>query len=151
MRVSHLAVALAAVSCVVFSAQSSSAQEEAVVTGPNRSLLSGGLFTFGIPYAASAIVAVESPNSADRHLFIPVAGPWLDLANRPSCTECGTETVNKVLLVGNGILQGLGALQIVGALMFPEERVVRTSAMTITITPASVGGSAPGLAAYGTF
>jgi hypothetical protein len=152
MRFVAFAAAIAAASCVALVSRSSSAAEAAeVVTGPNTSLLSSGVLTLGIPYAASVFVGVQSSNSADRNLLIPVAGPWIDLARRQGGAGDVGETTNKALLVGNGIIQGLGALQIAGALIFPETRVVRTRALELTIVPASVGGTSPGVAAFGRF
>jgi hypothetical protein len=150
MRTVRLAAAFAAASCFVLASRSSPAVEE-VVTGPNTSLMSSGLVTFGVPYVASVVVGVKSSNGSDRNLLVPVAGPWIALERRQGCPGCAAEMANKALLIGDGILQGLGALQIMGALVFPETRVVRTRALQLTITPASVGGTSPGVAAFGTF
>lgn len=93
---------------------------------------------------------------------MPVVGPWFDLANRGSCgagtaTACDHETVNKVLLVGDGVLQGIGALSIVVAL-FTSERAPDTRSVrleppkpTVHVTPTSVGRGSPGLALVGTW
>src|SRR6516162_3853198 len=54
-------------------------------TGPNRALISTGLVTFGLAYVPAVIVAGTSSLPADNHLYIPVAGPWLNLADRPAC------------------------------------------------------------------
>src|SRR5580658_9317570 len=97
---------------------------ESVYGGPNRTLFWSGVFTAGVPYVASTIVGAESDYSPDRALFIPIAGPWVDLAQRGGCpissASCNTETLNKVFLVGDGILQGIGAITIVSAFLFPE-------------------------------
>ena len=133
--------------------------------GPNRGLLLGGMLTFGVPYVASFAVAATSEHPGDRNLLIPVAGPWLSLRERPACVvnsrtsyaACDTETTNQVLLIGNGIMQGLGALQIVGAFLFPERQVVSASiaatAITpkMTVSPAKVGTTGYGLSAFGSF
>src|SRR4051812_1512602 len=54
---------------------------------PNESFVSSGAFLFGTTYAASAIVAATSDRPEDRRLFIPVAGPWLDLRHRERCPD----------------------------------------------------------------
>lgn len=92
-----------------------------VTTGPNRALLSSGIWTLGLSYVPAVIVGLESDLDADRKLLIPVAGPWLDYAER-DCPNCKHETMNKVLLVTDGVLQGIGALQILGSLLFVETR-----------------------------
>ncbi|HWO11814.1 MAG TPA: hypothetical protein VNN80_20115, partial [Polyangiaceae bacterium] len=70
--------------------------------------------------------------------------------------DCDSETVNKVLLVTDGVFQGIGALQIVGAFIFPETRAVTiahsdgTPAVSFTVTPAHIAGGR-GLLATGEF
>jgi hypothetical protein len=70
------------------------------------------------------VVAIQSDRKGDDYLYYPVAGPWLDLANRERCSTCNHETLNDVLLVTDGVFQGIGALQILGAFMLPEHRTV---------------------------
>src|SRR5262249_37767867 len=103
------------------------AHETVVTSGPNSALLGSGLFAFGAPYVASVIVAASSSSSADHNLYIAVVCPWMDFANRDPCDgffqpSCDTETANKVLLAADGIFQGIGALEIVGAFLTPETR-----------------------------
>jgi hypothetical protein len=125
-------------------------------TGPNRALMRSGLWTFGLAYVPAVIVAVESPLPEDDKLFIPVAGPWMDYATR-DCSECKHESTNKVLLVTDGIVQGLGALQILGSFLFLETRpssahnsATSVAKSGIKLAPARVGG-AYGLTAQGNF
>jgi hypothetical protein len=133
------------------------ARETVVTGGPNSALLGSGLFAFGVPYVASVIVAASSDNSADHNLYIPVVGPWMDFANRGSCgglaqPACDTETANKVLLAADGIFQGIGALEIVGAFLMPETHTVTVaSEPRVIVGPSSIGRSGYGLAAIGTF
>jgi hypothetical protein len=132
-------------------------RETVVSAGPNSALLSSGLFAFGVPYVASVVVASTSSESADKNLYIPVVGPWTDLANRSGCggfgqRSCDTETANKVLLVADGIFQGIGALEIVGAFLMPETRTVYVAGEPrVLVGPSRVGYSGYGLAAAGTF
>jgi hypothetical protein len=129
---------------------------ETIYVGPNRALLWSGVVTVGIPYVASAVVGGESAYAPDRALFIPIAGPWVDLSQRSGCpvsaSSCNTETLNKVLLVGDGLFQGIGALTILSAFLFPERGGVRARVARpeLHVTPISLyaGG---GLAAFGTF
>jgi hypothetical protein len=131
---------------------------ERTVTTPNRYLLNSGLFTLGAAYLPALAVAVQSDRPEDEHLYAPVAGPWLDLADREECVgDCDSETVNKVLLVTSGVFQGLGALQILGALVFPETRTITvrnvdgSPAIAMTVTPASFDDGANGFMAAGEF
>jgi hypothetical protein len=124
-------------------------------TGPNADLIATGVFTFGLPYTASVVVATESSRSADNYLYAPVAGPWLDLANRGECpptSNCGNETAYKALLIADGVLQGVGVLQVLSGFLFPVTRSVTTvdSAVQVRIVP-QVGRDGYGLTAMGTF
>jgi hypothetical protein len=132
-------------------------EEESV---PNRGVIVAGAVMFGVPYAASVIVASESGHPGDSHLYVPILGPWLDLGDRGGCPafgSCDTETTNKVLLVGNGLLQSIGVLQIIGGFVFQETRVVTRArpatalAPTLRIAPGRVGPGAYGLLAVGSF
>jgi hypothetical protein len=137
--------------------------EETTTTGPNMGLVTAGILTFGLSYGASAVVASTSDNDSDKHLWIPVAGPWIDLADRGGCgAGCDSEsreTGYKVLLVADGIFQAVGALQIVGGLLIWPRRetvsrpvtVVADAKPKIHLAPARVGRDAYGLAAMGTF
>jgi hypothetical protein len=127
-------------------------------TLPNRFLLRSGVFTLGAAYVPSLVVAIESERSADKHLYAPVVGPWFDLAARGHCSgDCSGETVNKVLLVTDGVFQGLGALQIIGSFVMPETRTVAlhdadgSTALALSVVPATLGHGANGLLAVGSF
>jgi hypothetical protein len=128
-------------------------------TRPNSAMLSSGIVGVAVPYLASVVVGAESNHPGDRNLFVPVAGPWMDFGDR-HCqvgATCNHEGLYKGLLIADGLFQGLGALEIVGAFLFPE-RVTVTSARRSTplrtagvhFTPTSVGGGY-GLAAVGAF
>ncbi len=101
---------------------------DTVTYRPDRGLLRTGAWTLGLSYVPALVVGVGSPLPADRYLLAPVAGPWLDLAKR-ECPDCRNETLNKVLLVVDGVAQGVGAAEIVGAFLFVER--------TVTSRPAS--------------
>jgi hypothetical protein len=154
---SIFAAAVAVASTVAVAPAWAQSHESVTTTGPNRELLHSGIFALGVPYVASVIVAASSDRTEDKNLYIPVAGPWMDFANRSGCghagePSCGTETAYKVLLIGNGILQGVGALEIVGSFIFPETRTVSASSSErrVLVTPYYVGSSY-GLAAFARF
>ena len=129
--------------------------------GPSRTMLASGIITFGVTYGAGAIVAATSPVSADQQMFVPIAGPWMDLFERPDCggntgRSCNAETTYKVLIVADGIGQAIGALTVVEAFLNPE---VHTSTHSVTasekpslrVTPASLGPGGYGMLALGNF
>jgi hypothetical protein len=161
----HVAITIGAAAASLLCASAANAQtvvttrpaHETVVTGgPNSAMLSSGLFAFGVPYVASVIVASTSNYDPDKNLYVPVAGPWIDFANRGSCggfgqRTCENETANKVLLVADGVFQGIGALEIVGAFLMPETYTVVATEPRVVVGPSRVGQSGYGLAAGGTF
>lgn len=125
-------------------------------TVPNGELIASGAIMLGATYGASVIVAATSDHQGDNHLYVPIAGPWIDLADRGGCDatrdECDGETVNKVLLVADGIFQGVGALQIVGGFLFPKKQVVAEAANKpgVRVAP-MLGGGRLGVGAAGRF
>jgi hypothetical protein len=127
---------------------------------PNRYLLMTGLILAGVPYIASMAVAGTSNHQGDSNLWIPAIGPWLDLAQRGGCPQngasCGPEVGNKALLVGDGILQSVGVLEIAGSFIFAEHEHVATIQTSkagdfVTFAPSRMGAGGYGLAAAGTF
>ncbi len=138
-------------------------KDQTATTGPNRALLSSGIWILGLSYVPAIVVAAESSRVGDKSLYIPVVGPWMDLATRSNCAPNVTcsDTSNKVLIVVDGVFQGIGALDIVGAFIFPETRTVtvsasepretRGSSLTLRVLPAQLGARGYGLTAVGTF
>ncbi len=127
---------------------------------PNSGFLGKGFFALLGAYFPSMIVAVVNDNSYDRRLYIPVFGPWLDLADRPGCggagqSTCGAETGYKAFLVLSGAVQGGGAALIVLGLALPERRLPapppKTESMIVHVLPAAMGRGGYGMSAFGTF
>jgi hypothetical protein len=153
------APAPAPTSSVVVAQGGAPATDTSEYRGPDRRLISSGLATFGLSYVPALIVAGTSDVSADHHLFVPIAGPWLDLGDRPGCGAghigCDTETTYKVLLVFDGIFQAIGASTAIWGFLQPEHHQVVTTAkadkLTLHVLPAAVGPSAYGMAALGSF
>jgi hypothetical protein len=121
---------------------------------PNSSLLQTGAGMFALSYGGSVAAGVMSDREADKRLLIPLAGPWMDLADR-GCTltsPCGEgEGFTKVLLVTSGITQGASALMMLGSLLVPEVKIVpRTANAGVKVLPMSFG-SGGGIGAVGRF
>ena len=91
-------------------------------------LVFGGIVT-ALAYAPAAVVGAESSRHADRVLFLPLFGPWIDLAGRDKCITppqvatdtsvptdpCVAETGNRVGIIISGVAQAIGgALFIAG-------------------------------------
>jgi hypothetical protein len=78
-------------------------------------LVAVGTTIFGLGYVPSVVVAAESNYKPDRWLYLPLAGPWINLTNRPTCTPpagtpvgvdpCKPEQVARVAMVTLGVVQ----------------------------------------------
>jgi hypothetical protein len=104
---------------------------------PNMTLLGTGIATFVFGYGPAASVPIYSDHKGDENLYIPFAGPWLDLANR-DCTgptiptdrgpaelasglHCGTSTIEGAALITSGVVQGLALVQVMAAFFVPQK------------------------------
>ena len=121
----------------------------------NRPLLTTSLLVLGGTYGASAIAGYASSRPEDqKNLYYPVAGPWMDLAKRDcNSRPCNNESLNKVLLVADGIGQGLAALGVVSSFFLPEKSTRHWFLLgnaDVQWAPSSVG-TGYGLAAAGRF
>lgn len=123
-------------------------------TFPNRPLLITGLVLLGGSYGASVIVAATSDRTAGENLYYPVVGPWMAL-DKWDCdgTPCKNEEVSKGLLIGDGIVQGVGALSILLSLVIPEKTTRRWYLIgndSLTLAP-RVGRAMTGIGMVGRF
>jgi hypothetical protein len=124
-------------------------------TYPNRPLLVTGLVFFGATYATSAVIGAMADREDDKKLVYPVAGPWMDLANR-DCTNntCSSEDLKKGLLIADGVVQGLGALSILMSFVLPEKTTRKWYLIGqegTHVTPMKMGYGGFGLGAVGKF
>jgi hypothetical protein len=83
-------------------------------TRPNRPLLATSSVVFLAGYIPTIIT--QAAQSRNNNLYIPIAGPWMDLAQNHQ------STAEKTLLSLSGVIQGLGALGLVSSFLVPEKR-----------------------------
>jgi len=143
------------------STATASAQQTVVVAGehsepasrgPSAYLFSSGLVTTGLSYTPALIVAINSDRSADKYLYAPFVGPWMDLAARD-----GGGKVDKTLLVVDGVFQTIGAVQIIASFIFTgggetarSDAASSVASQTI-VAPARLAQDGYGLVAVGRF
>jgi hypothetical protein len=122
-------------------------------TSPNTPAIATGVVMFGVSYGIAVTVAATSDNSADRRLYVPVVGPWLDLADRPSCPiedqQCDKTTTQKILIGADGVVQAVGIVVAVYGILTPRRHVVGSS--NVQVVPVGLGSDAHGLAVTGSF
>ncbi len=128
--------------------------------GAGGTLLLSGVVTFGLSYVPAVMTASESTLKIDKQLYVPVVGPWLDLANRPNCgagsLSCNAETGSQALLVVDGIFQALAVIQVLaglGAIARDTATAVAKSddQPSLLVRPAQLAAGGYGLAAIGQF
>jgi hypothetical protein len=129
---------------------------DAVTTSSSTGVIASSAVTFGLAYGASVRVAATSSHAGDNRLYVPLLGPWLDLGDRGSCdvsaSACDHETTNKVLLVGDGVIQAASAIALVVGVLSPSRTtVVASKTATVHVVPVSLVGRSPGMGAYGSF
>jgi hypothetical protein len=127
-------------------------------TGPSMAMIESGLTIFGLSYLPAVVVGAESGLNADRSLFVPIAGPWIDLTQRPGCaagTSCNSEDTAKVVIVVDGVFQAIGALTILGGFLTTahETKTVRAATVepTLRLRPVQMGQGGYGMLALGSF
>jgi hypothetical protein len=126
-------------------------------TGPSWAMVTSGVVVFGLAYVPAAVVAGSSNLSADHNLYVPLAGPWMDLVQRPGCSngDCTGENTAKVGLVIDGIFQGVGALTTIGGFLTAAHSTTTVQRAAdlkpkVRLAPAQVA-SGYGMVAVGSF
>jgi hypothetical protein len=136
--------------------------EETTYVPPNRAIIAGGVAAFLGAYLPGVVVAIANDKSYDDKLYIPVAGPWVALSDRPPCgsgigqTSCTLSNTYEWLLISSGIVQGLGVIAIALGVVVPERRTHLVSAPTaerpsVQVVPTAMGREGYGVAAFGKF
>jgi hypothetical protein len=126
-------------------------------TGPSMTVVWTGVGIFGLSYLPMVAVGASSGLGADRSLLIPIAGPWIDLTQRPGCapgTSCTEATTDKVLLVVDGVFQAIGAITTVSGFLRPSHTTTTVRSAqgpVVRISPTQIGKGGYGMAALGTF
>ncbi len=120
---------------------------------PNVPMLTSGATSLAAGYVPSAVVAMTSNRRGDDNLYYPVAGPWMDLAERRGCAphSCTTEAIYKGGLVAAGVAQALGAGLVLGSFIIPQTRTVPVRTAKPVIVPAQMGRAGAGIIVVGSF
>jgi len=111
----------------------------------NAPVFATGAVVFAGSYGASAIVAATSDHPGANRLYVPVVGPWLALNDWGDCpitnSRCDSNTTDKVLLVGDGVLQAAGVITMVTGLLSPTTHTVHrhVADKSIHVTPTHNG------------
>ncbi|HXI56327.1 MAG TPA: hypothetical protein VNO55_09725 [Polyangia bacterium] len=116
-------------------------------TRMRRGSIIAGLITFGVPYLYSSLFAAagEDANSSSlRPLWVPVLGPFLEIANSHSA-------VADYALVLDGLTQGLGAGLLIYGIAYPRTVLIRNDLAMVQVTPMRLGRDGNGVGFVGRF
>ncbi len=136
------------------------AESSHTVQSGGDALVAAGVITFGLAYVPAVSVATTSSLPIDKHLLVPIAGPWIDLANRPYCgpggLSCNAEIGNQALLIVDGFFQGLSLIQLLaGVAQVSHDASTPVAKVddkpSVRVQPAQIAGGGYGLAALGRF
>jgi hypothetical protein len=117
----------------------------------DSTMVASGVVTFGVFYGAAVVAASISDNPADDALYVPLIGPWIDLADRGDCQLlCEDETRDKILIALDGVMQTVGAAIVVYGILTPTRGHVYSSG-DVRIVPVSFGKRSAGLGITGWF
>lgn len=116
---------------------------------PNVPLLVTGASLFVSTYVTTAAIVGANGSVGDHDLYIPIVGPWINIADRNCPGDCPNETRDQALIIGSGVLQGVGAGLLLSSFLIPEKvPAARISAGPVKMVVAPAG---PGVSALGTF
>lgn len=127
---------------------------------PGRMLVATGALTLFASYLPALVVAATSDHRGDKALYVPLVGPWVDLAQRGCMAgerlHCGSTPMETAGLVIMGLSHLAGVVQIVAGLSMPDRPMVVMPATakaktTFGIAPAALGRGGYGFAAAGQF
>ncbi len=126
----------------------------AVESTPSAGLIVGGGLVFGAAYATALVGSLQSEVREDRWLAVPVAGPWVALAQRQQCglgarqEGCDRVPLDQLGLIAAGSFQVFGAALILIGAATTEMKPKQTA--SLQVMPAA-GPSSYGLSAFGHF
>ena len=129
---------------------------EGTSTGVDGYLFTTGFLMFGVPYSISVMEAQGSYDTGHHgNLYAPVVGPWIDLANRPSCTAaintCDHATRTDALLIADGLFQAGGVLVMIDALFLGHRAPAIADDTKLHLTPTTYAGTGGGLNVFARF
>jgi hypothetical protein len=131
--------------------------DDAPAKTPLATLLTVGATSLGLAYGASIVTAAASTRPLDHWLYVPLVGPYMNLAGRETCEgasarPCYREAANKLLLATDGILQTVGTAAIIFAVVKPTRaRTASERPAVVQLGLVQLRRGQPGLAAFGHF
>ena len=133
---SSAVIALVAVAADVH-ADTTTIERREVTVSPGAPLVASGTIALSLGYGVAVVVAVATTYDADRLLFVPIVGPWIDLGLRPPSTA--EENWARAGLVVDGVAQLAGLVLLVTGLVMKSHAPRGVAAfVTPTVTGVSL-------------
>lgn len=107
-----------------------------VTIAPSSAFLASGTIMLSLGHGVATVLAVSSTYDKDRLLFVPIAGPWIDLGLRPQSTT--DENWARFGLVVDGVAQLAGLALVVTGLILKQHAPRAAAAF---VTPSVTGVS----------
>jgi len=107
-----------------------------VTVAPSATFIASGTVALSLGYGVATVLAISSTYENDRLLFIPLAGPWIDLGLRPPGTT--EENWARFGLVIDGVAQLAGLVLVVTGLVMKQHAPRNVAAL---VTPTVTGVS----------
>jgi hypothetical protein len=111
----------------------------------NAPVFTTGALVFAATYGASVITAAASDHPGADRLYVPLAGPWLALADWGHCPVanpgCDSNTTDKVMLVVDGVFQAGSLIGMLDSLVQPSHHAhtVVVADKKVHVTPTGNG------------
>lgn len=118
-------------------------------TEMRKGLVIGGSITFGVMYLLTVLVGAgiddaSRGSESGAFLYVPVAGPFLQMTKTESAT-------GNVTLAIDGVAQAAGATMLIVGLTSPKTVLVRNDLAEVRVAPMKVGQSGTGFGLVGSF
>ena len=107
-----------------------------VTVSPSSALIASGTIVLSLGYGVASVLAVSSTYDKDRLLFVPIAGPWIDLGLRPRSTS--DENWARFGLVVDGVAQLAGLVLVITGVVMKQHAPRAVAAL---VTPTTTGVS----------
>jgi hypothetical protein len=107
-----------------------------VTVAPSAAFIASGTIALSLGYGVASVLAISSTYDKDRLLFIPIAGPWIDLGLRPPGTS--DENWARVGLIVDGVAQLAGLVLVITGLVMKQHAPRSIAAL---VTPTTTGVS----------
>jgi hypothetical protein len=137
-----------------------------IVHKPATGLITGGLVGFGVSYGGALIVAAaQGFDNASGWLVLPIAGPWLAIAQRDyeqcktatvaQARRCVSHAVKEVQYITfaavDGVFQIASSMLVLAGAISARDELIRQDLVHVNVSPNKSGGADWAVTLHGQF